>query len=176
MTQDASAGNGAGPGSRFARQWNYRPAEPISTSPLFQWPLNPASIGRWFAARWLVFGENLIILGLAVVTWHFVQPSLEVTRTLGFSWIAQTFLRNMVLITLVAGGLHWLLHSRKIQGNRLKFDPQDMKSGERRFTLNSQLLDNMLWTLTSGVFFWTAFEALMLWAMANGYAPMLLWT
>ncbi len=34
----------------------------------------------------------------------------------------------------------------------------------------------MLWTLTSGVFFWTAFEALMLWAMANGYAPMLLWT
>ena len=50
-----------------------------------------------------------------------------------------------------------------------------MNSRERRFTLNSQLRDNMLWTLTSGVFFWTAFEALMLWAMANGYAPMLLW-
>jgi sterol desaturase/sphingolipid hydroxylase (fatty acid hydroxylase superfamily) len=33
----------------------------------------------------------------------------------------------------------------------------------------------MFWTLASGVAFWTAYEVLMLWAMANGYAPILSW-
>ena len=31
----------------------------------------------------------------------------------------------------------------------------------------------MFWTLASGVTIWTAYEALMLWALANGYAPAL---
>lgn len=148
MTQDASTGTGGSSDSRFSRQWNHRPAKPIKTSPLFQWPPNPASIGRWFAARWLVFGENLIIVGLALLTWHFFQPSLEETKTLEFGWIAQMILRNTALIIVVAGGLHYFLHSRKIQGNRLKFDPQELKAEGRRFTLNSQLHDNMLWTLS----------------------------
>ncbi|MFK7993781.1 MAG: sterol desaturase family protein [Granulosicoccus sp.] len=175
--QEPSKATDAGSGaSRFARQWNYRPAEPIATSPLFQWPPDPVSAIRWFAARWFVVGENLIIAGLAVVTWHYFQPPLTETVTLEPGWIAQMFLRNILLISLVAGGLHYLLHKRKIQGKRLKFDPDELPAKGRRFTLNSQLRDNMLWTLTSGVFFWTAFEVLMLWAMANGYAPMLLWT
>ena len=33
----------------------------------------------------------------------------------------------------------------------------------------------MVWTLGSGVAVWTAYEVLMLWAMANGYAPVLTW-
>ncbi len=128
MTQDASTSDkGAGSVSRFARQWHHRPAEPIGTSPLFRWPPDPAGSGRWFAARWLVFGENLIIVGLAILTWYFFQPSLEQMRTPGFGWIAQMFLRNAILVIIVAGGLHYLLHSRKIQGKRLKFDPQDMQ-------------------------------------------------
>lgn len=162
--------------SRFARQWHYRPKDPIATSPLFRWPPVPAQVGRWFAARWLVFGENLIIAGLAILTWHFLQPSLERTANLEFSWIAQMFLRNAALIIIVAGGLHWRLHIRKSQGMRLKFDPQELQAKGRRFTLNSQLRDNLFWTLGSGVFFWTAYEVLILWAMANGHAPVLAWT
>ncbi|MFK7857448.1 MAG: sterol desaturase family protein [Granulosicoccus sp.] len=174
MTQEPPQATGQT--SRFTRQWNYRPADPIATSPLFQWPPSPTGIARWFAARWLVFGENLIIVGLAVLTWHIFQPPLEDVKTVQFGWVAQMYLRNFILITLVAGGLHFFLHTRKTQGERLKFDPEELKAKGRRYTLNSQLRDNMLWTLTSGVFFWTALEALLLWAMANGYAPMLLWT
>lgn len=176
MTQDTTTGAESGGQSRFARQWNYRPAVPIQTSPLFQWPPNPASFSRWFAARWFVFGENLIIASLAVLTWFFLQPSLEVTKTLAFDWIALMFLRNAVLITIVAGGLHYFLHTRKAQKDALKFDPRELQAKGRSFTLGSQLRDNMFWTLGSGVTFWTGFEVLMLWAMANGYAPMLEWT
>ncbi|MFK8083968.1 MAG: sterol desaturase family protein [Granulosicoccus sp.] len=164
------------PTSRFARQWNYRPAKPIATSPLFQWPPTPVRIVQWVAARWLAFGENLIIVALAVLSWHYFQPALAETKTLELGWVAQMFLRNILLITAVAGALHFFLHRRKTQGKRLKFDPEDVNAKGRRYTFNSQLGDNIFWTLTSGVFFWTAFEVLMLWAMANGYAPMLLWT
>lgn len=176
MTQDTQTGSNRSSSSRFAQQWNYRPAEPIATSPLFHWPLDTTQIARWFAARWLVLGENLIIAALAFLSWFFFQPSLEETRNLEFGWFAQMFVRNAVLIIVVAGGLHWLLHSRKIQGDTLKFDPRALNASGRRFTLNTQLRDNVFWTLSSGVFFWTTFEALMLWAMANGYAPILPWT
>ena len=174
MTREASGNTQAD--SRFAKQWNYRPAVPIQTSPLFQWPPQPQSFARWFASRWFVFGENLIIAGLATLTWLFLQPPLEETKTFAFGWIALMFLRNAVLITIVAGGLHFFLHTRKTQEDQLKFDPRELKAKGKTFTLGSQLLDNVFWTLTSGVFFWTAFEALMLWGMANGYVPMLLWT
>ena len=161
--------------SDFARQWHYRPEVPIQVSPVFVWPPNPAKIGRWVWDRWFVLAENSIIAGLATLTWFFFQPSLEEAKTLAFGWIAAMFLRNLVLITVVAGGLHLYFHSRKRQGDRLKFDPRPLRTGSRSFTLNDQVRDNMIWTLTSGVAFWTGFEVLMFWAMANGYAPVLLW-
>ncbi|MGQ7846895.1 sterol desaturase family protein [Granulosicoccus sp. 3-233] len=176
MNHDTSPGKGKTSQSRFSRQWNYRPEGAIQTSPLFQWPLDPAAIGHWFAARWLVLGENVIIAGLAMLTWYCLQPSLEITKSLEFTWIALMFLRNTALIVIVAGGLHFFLHTRRTQGDRLKFDPEQVNARGRRFTFHSQLRDNMVWTLGSGVFFWTAYEVLMLWAMANGHAPMLLWT
>jgi len=162
--------------SRFAKQWNYRPDVPIQTSPVFQWPPNPMKIARWFADRWFVFGENLILMVLAYFTWTYFQPSLEQAATFEFGWIAAMFLRNFVLITLVAGSLHIFFHARKMQGDKLKFDPRDIASKGKLFTLGSQLKDNMFWTLTSGVFFWTTFEVLMFWAMANGYAPVMWWS
>ena len=169
--------NGAGPKgqSKFARQWNYRPDGPISTSPLFTIPLNPKMILQWFASRWLRLGENLILVILATITWYYFQPTLEQTATLAPGWIAYMFVRNLILITVVAGGLHFLLHSRKVQGNKLKFDPREVNGKGRTFTHGTQLRDNIFWTLTSGVFFWTGFEVLMFWAMANGHVPVLPW-
>jgi len=31
----------------------------------------------------------------------------------------------------------------------------------------------MFWSCASGVTIWSGYEALMMWALANGYAPML---
>ncbi|MEM7243435.1 MAG: sterol desaturase family protein [Pseudomonadota bacterium] len=163
------------PQSRFEKQWHYRPETPISTSPLFQWPPHPTAILRWFANRWLTFGENLILVALATLTWWYFHPSLETTKTLDFNWIAGMFLRNAALITAVAGGLHLLLHVKRSQKDQLKFDPRDIRHKGRVFTFKNQTHDNMFWTLTSGVFFWTGFEVVMFWGMANGYVPILWW-
>jgi sterol desaturase/sphingolipid hydroxylase (fatty acid hydroxylase superfamily) len=167
--------NSKEPESRFAQQWNYRPEAPIQTSPIFHWPPNPLNIIRWFSARWFVFGENLIIVGLAFLAWKYFQPSLEQTISLELGWTLKIFIRNIILISVVAGCLHLSLHMRRTQGDRLKFDQRDMTKSSRMFTFGNQVRDNMFWTLTSGVFFWSAFEILMFWAMANGYAPVLGW-
>jgi len=161
--------------SRFAKQWNYRPPVPLSTSPLFKLPTSPSAIGQWFARRWLVLGENLLLTALAVVTWFYFQPPLEETKTLAFGWVASMYVRNIILMCIVAGGLHFLLYCRKTQGEALKFDSSELEKPGMNYTFNRQLFDNVFWTLVSGVFFWTAFEVLMFWGMANGYVPMLLW-
>ena len=161
--------------SAFARQWNYKPDVPIQSSPLFVWPPKPVKIANWIKNRWFVFGENLILVGLATLTWFYFQPALEDAKTIEFGWIAWMFVRNFILISIVAGGLHFFLHIRKTQEDKLKFDPRELNARGKTYTWNSQVLDNMFWTLTSGVFFWTAFEALMFWGMANGYVPILPW-
>ncbi|MEM7216459.1 MAG: sterol desaturase family protein [Pseudomonadota bacterium] len=157
--------------SDFARQWHYLPDVPVQTSPLFAWPPDPAKIGRWFAGSWFTIGENIILAGLAFICWAWFQPSLETTKSLEAGWILQIYIRNIILMFLVAGGLHWYFHSGKKQDERLKFDPREVPSKGRIYTFNNQLYDNMFWTLASGVTLWTAYETLMFWAMANGYAP-----
>ncbi len=161
--------------SRFARQWHYRPTVPIQTSPLFRLPPSVPGMFRWLAARWFVFGENTVIAVIACLTWLFFQPDLAQTKNVEFSWVAQMFVRNAVLISIVAGGLHYLLHVKKHQKQKLKFDPRELQPSGKIYTFKNQLHDNMFWTLTSGVFFWTAFEALMLWAMANGHISVMTW-
>jgi len=162
--------------SRYESQWHYRPSAAIETSPVFDWPPRPVEVLRWFASRWLVLGENLIIAILAIVTWAYFQPSLERVKTFELAWFFQMYVRNVVLISLCAGGLHLLLYVRQTQANHLKFDTKELVKRSKAFTFNNQCRDNMFWTLTSGVFFWTLYEAIMLWAMANGYAPMLHWS
>ena len=157
--------------SRFQAQWHHRPPVPIQVSPFFAWPPNPMRMVRWLAARWFNIAENSILVGVACVSWFWFQPPLEEAKTLAFGWIAEIYLRNLVLLTIVAGGLHLYFFTWKQQGKRLKFDPRDLKASGRTFTFNSQVADNVFWSLVSGVFFWTAYEVLMFWAMANGYAP-----
>ncbi|MEM7743034.1 MAG: sterol desaturase family protein [Pseudomonadota bacterium] len=156
----------------FARQWNYRPDVPIRTSPLFAWPPRPGAIARWFAVRWINLAENAILAVLATLTFLWVQPPLEEARTLAAGWIFTIWVKNMVLMTVVAGGLHLYFFTWRRQGRDLKFDPRE-QTGGRTFTFNSQLWDNVFWTLASGVTFWTAYEVLLFWAMANGWAPVL---
>ena len=161
------------PDSKFARAWNYRPDVPIQVSPLFSWPPDPVRALHWIRVRWFGIAENAILLALATLTWLWLQPSMAQAKSLSFDWIALIVLRNFVLITIVAGGLHRYFHSKKRQGRKLKYDPRDTNASGRMFTFGRQVHDNMFWTLTSGVFFWSGFEVLMFWAMANGYAPAL---
>ena len=155
--------------------WNHIPATPLTVSPLFTWPLRPAAILKWAWNSWFLISERLILVGMAFVSVTWFQPPLEETSTLGFGWIAELYVRNLVLMTVVAGGLHLYFYSFTRQGQRLRYDSRPLMVKGRQFTLGGQVRDNILWTLGSGVFVWTAYEVLLFWAMANGYAPVLTW-
>src|SRR5680860_1621947 len=86
--------------------WNHTPQVPLTVSPFFTWPLRPIEMIRWVWNSWFLITERLILVGIAFVTLILTQPSLEVTQTLAPGWIAQIWVRNLVLMTVVAGGLH----------------------------------------------------------------------
>lgn len=155
--------------------WNHLPELPLKVSPFFTWPLNPVEMIKWVWNSWFLISEKLIVLGIAVVSLIWFQPPLEETRTLAFGWISQMYLRNFLLLLIVAGALHLWFYSFSAQGNRLKYDPRPLMVKGRQFTLGGQIRDNMFWSLGSGVFFWTLYEVLMFWALANGWMPMLTW-
>ncbi len=177
--QQAASSNGASSDNSNARPsrgkspWHYVPALPIKPSPYFNWPPNPSAIARWMIGGWFPVSERLIILLLAIVSALLFHPDPARTADFSFGWIAEIYLRNFLLMCIVAGGLHWYFYSHRGQGDEYRFDARPLVKDSRVFTFNSQVHDNMFWTLASGVTVWTAYEVLMMWALANGYAPAL---
>ncbi len=157
--------------SKFDQSWNYKPDGAIEVSPFFSWPPDPARMATWVRDRWFFVTENTIFVAIAVACWMWASPSLETAKTLELGWVLGLYLRNVLIMTAVAGGLHWWFHGRRVQGNTLKYDPRDVPMSGKMFTGGSQLFDNLLWTLTSGVGTWTLYEAFMLWGIANGWFP-----
>ena len=152
-------------------EWNHTSATPIAVSPLWQWPPRPLLVLKWYADSWFFLTINMGILALATLSCLWFSPTLEQSLTWGFSWVALIFLRNFVLVMLIAGGLHLWFHKYRLQEDKLKYDPRPFPRKGRTYSFNSQVLDNMFWTLASGVTIWSGFEALFWWMLANGYAP-----
>jgi hypothetical protein len=57
----------------------------------------------------LLWPYNLAIALILVLCWLFFTPSLAAARQLGLSWTAEIFVRNVVLIVIVSGGMQSLL-------------------------------------------------------------------
>lgn len=153
--------------------WHYKPDLPIAPSPYFNWPPNVGSIVRWILHGWFPVSERLVILLLSLLTVYYLNPALELTQEISIGWVAQIYVRNLVLMTLVAGGLHTYFYILKVQGDDRRYDARPFAQKSRVFTFGTQVHDNIFWTLLSGVLIWTTYECLMYWALANGYAPAL---
>jgi len=172
-TVNPNGGSAINAKSRRKSPWHYVPVLPITTSPYFKWPMDFRAIARWMFNGWFPVSERLIILVLAVVSALFFHPELTQTADVTFGWVIQVYVRNFILMCLVAGGLHWYFYIKRAQGDDYRFDNRPLVRQGRAFTFNSQVRDNMFWTLVSGVTVWTGYEVLMMWALANGYAPAL---
>ena len=186
MRQPDSGNQGAGSQHKPAKEpgiergtergigkWHYTPDVPIKPSPYFQRPIDFKAIIHWMISGWFPLSERLIILLLAIVTVTFFLPSPERYAQFAPDWVLGIYLRNLFLMCLVAGGLHLYFYTLRLQGDDRRYDARPLASKSRIFTFQSQVRDNMFWTLTSGVTVWSAYEVLMLWALANGYAPAL---
>ena len=86
--------------------WNYVPDVPLQASPFFSWPLRPFDMIKWVWNAWFLITEKLIIVGIAFISFYWFQPSLEEMKTLAFGWVFEMYIRNLVLMSIVAGG--WL--------------------------------------------------------------------
>ena len=118
------------------QKWNWLPKTPIDNNPLFFWPPNLRIIIKWYATMWLTISETILCFVISIISWFFLQPSLEICKDLYFSWMMQMFFRNFGIIFFVAGGLHLYFYSLKKQRNDLKYDSRDFSSG-KRFTFNT---------------------------------------
>jgi len=155
------------------KNWNYTPPLPLKSSPYFRWPPDIIAILKWIWSGWFPVSEKFIIVLISIISWIYFHPTLERCKIFAADWIIQIYLHNLVLMTLVAGSLHCYFYIWRKQGDERRYDARPLAQNSKKFTFNSQVRDNMFWTLASGVTIWTAYEAIMLWALANGYAPSL---
>ncbi len=153
--------------------WNWHPNLPIEPMPIFVSPFSPARFARWFGRTWLWVSNRVVTLILALATWWFLQPALERCREFEFGWIVQILGRNILLMVVIAGGLHLYLIRYKKQSNTLKYDRRDQAQASKAFLFNDQVWDNIFWSLASGVTIWSAFEVMSMWMFANGMISML---
>ncbi|MEP5728598.1 MAG: sterol desaturase family protein [Sulfitobacter sp.] len=154
------------------QEWNHTPDLPLAVSPLWQWPPKPFAVLKWYADGWFFLTINTAILALATACYFWLSPSLAQAASLDLSWVFMIVLRNLVIITIIAGGLHLWFHSFNAQGTDKKYDPRPFPRTGRVFSFDAQLWDNIFWTLASGVTVWSALEVLLWWLMANGMTPM----
>ena len=156
--------------------WNHIPDAPVELSPLFNKPPTIVKSIKWLGRGWVVISVRTLVLAISILTWLYWQPELARAETFQLSWITEIYLRNLVLMIVVAGGLHLWLYRFKKQGDNQRFDKRDLSKSGSRFTFGNQVRDNMFWTLASGVTVWTGFEVFTFWGYANGYVPYLMWS
>ena len=118
-----------------------------------------------------MLSERVMMLILAVALYLWAYPSLETAKVWAWGWVFQIWAVNMVMMSIITGGLHWYFYMRKGQGQTLKFDKRPQAKNNKLWNFSNQVHDNIFWTLGSGMAQLTAFQAVTMWLMANGYAP-----
>ena len=153
--------------------WHFTPPLPISHAPYFDGSANPVEWGRYLLSTWRPLGFRFLLMLVAVAIWTWFTPAIERAETFAWDWMLEIGLRNLVIVLVVAGGLHlYLFHFRK-QGDEERYDPRPMATNSKIFHFKNQVWDNMFWTLCSSVPIGTLFECLLLWAYANGHATLI---
>ena len=150
------------------KQWFWHPKLPVGFYPYFDWPPKPKEIFNFVFLRWLQKSDRTIFLLLSFMTFYLLMPSLDTMSTLSFDWISKLIIRNLILFTVVAGGLHWWFYVKKGQDMKFKYDPHPMKKKSKLFSFGSQTYDNIFWSVVSGVTIWILYEILLLWSFGNG--------
>lgn len=155
--------------SQKKETWNH--TTPVIFSPLFDWPLNLKAAFLALTKRWITISRNVLFLLFAVLVYQFLLPDQATMQTLSFGWIGAIFLRNYLLMLVIAGGLHLYLFTFRLQGKQLKYDHRGQLEKSRKFSFRNQVWDNIFWSLASGATVWSLYEVFYFWGLANGVIP-----
>ena len=113
--------------------WNYTPTLPLKTTPYWNRPLAPIRTVAHLMKSWKSYGTRFLFLAIANVLYLWFCPDLETAKTLSAGWILEILIRNIGLITIVAGGLHVALWAKKLQGDDYKYFLRPMATNVRAF-------------------------------------------
>ena len=142
--------------------------EHIEPPPIFAWPPRPKETFVWLTVGIMV-PWGLFWIAVAFAFWLFLTPDMTTMQSFSLTWVGQLWLRNALLLTLVAGGLHWWLYIRKAQHADTKFTSRWLAQDSAKFLWRDQVLDNVTFSVVSGVTVWTLYEACTYWWYANGF-------
>ena len=152
----------------------YRPDQGHSYPPVFDRPLNPIASLRWFLRQYL-FSRNLVYALIVLFIWRYLTPGASTVESWSVGWVAAIVARNLVIVVAVYGAWHLRMYTRRSQGESFKYNKRWPKDKSTIFSFDNQLRDNIFWTVASAVPIVSGYEALMLWAHANGYVTPLTW-
>ena len=154
------------------RRGHWRPFEPVHYPPVFVWPAQPVRFLKWLLGYpGFILPWNLIYAALGTILWVYFMPPMETMRTFSPRWLAYLLACNAVIVLLFFGGFHARLYIHRKQGTSFKFNAKWPATDNSAFLFRNQTVDNMIRTFASAVPIWTAYEAMTLWAFANGYIP-----
>jgi len=105
----------SGPKRSRRRTWHFTPALPVKQAPYFEKPFDPGKSLRYLLNIWRPFNQRFLLLMLSIAAWTWFTPSLEHASDFRLDWILEIGLRNLVIVFVVAGGLHLLPHSCDFQ-------------------------------------------------------------
>ncbi|MFT5504235.1 MAG: lathosterol oxidase [Gammaproteobacteria bacterium] len=153
--------------------WHFVPDIPLRQAPYFETPFSLKDSVLYLLNIWRPFKQRFLLLILAIIVWVWFTPAIERTAEFKLDWMLEIGLRNLVIVLVVAGGLHLLLYMRRDQGDDEHYDARPMGRKSRLFHFGNQVWDNMFWTLFSSVPIGTLWECLILWSYANGHATLM---
>ena len=128
------------------KTWNFTPALPLQLAPYWDWPLRPIESLFCLLRSWNPLAMRFVYLAVAVAVWAWFSPDITRAATLAPDWVFQVWLRNFIILTVVAGGLHLLLWRFRLQEDEYRYDMRPMGKGVRAFWFKNQVFDNMLWS------------------------------
>ena len=117
MSSDSTASAEPRPARGKRRTWHFTPELPVKQAPYFERPFSVSESLKYLFNVWRPFNQRFLLLVLAIAAWTWFTPSLERAREFRLDWILEIGLRNLVIVLVVAGGLHLFLYTFKRQGD-----------------------------------------------------------
>ena len=152
--------------NRPPRARGFEPPGPLLVPPIFERPPRPLAMLRYLLTSFL-WPYHLLWIAIAVIAHRYASPGVDEAERFTAGLVGALYLRNVVLMLVVIGGLHVWLHVRRAQGTRFKYDRRWLATDRPSFLFGDQTRDNMFWSLGSAALVAALFEGFMLWMYAN---------
>ena len=91
----------------------------MKQAPYFERPFNLLDSLKYLLNVWHPLRLRFMMLLLAIAAWTWFTPAIERAREFQLDWMLEIGLRNLVIVLVVAGGLHLLLYTFKSQAMKI---------------------------------------------------------